>query len=127
MASCACFFVPTKSSVSFLSSSVSIQPVRARRRALVCCRSMIWMPLRSVKIYGFIFGFPPFHRMSEMHAGFEQCLQRHSRHGTCPSQAYPFNRRPGHLTADTRALARDGLRGTGRESLPAHYRQRLPV
>src|SRR5882762_9649096 len=57
MTSCACFLVPTNSTVS-PREVVSTTAWNAWRNSLtVCCRSMMWMPLRAPKMYCFIFGF----------------------------------------------------------------------
>src|SRR5262245_29873610 len=57
MTSGACFLVPTKSTDS-PRATMSTTALYARRNSLtVCCRSMMWMPLRAPKMYGFIFGF----------------------------------------------------------------------
>src|SRR5690242_14208573 len=57
MTSCACFLVPTNRMVS-PRDVVSTTAWNAWRNSLtVCCRSMMWMPLRAPKMYCFIFGF----------------------------------------------------------------------
>ena len=53
----ACFLVPTKR-IESPWATVSRAKARAvSRRRTVCARSMMWMPLRSAKMNGFIFGF----------------------------------------------------------------------
>ena len=55
--SCACFFVPTKSTVPPW-ATVSLTKSYARSMyASDCCRSMMWMPERSVRMKRFTFGF----------------------------------------------------------------------
>src|SRR6266446_2014753 len=56
-ASCACFLVPTNNIVPPWAASCSTNLYASFRRVTVCCRSMIWMPLRSIKINGAILGF----------------------------------------------------------------------
>src|SRR5229473_1401501 len=57
MASCAWRLVPTNSIVlPWLASSLTNLPA-SRNILRVFCRSMMWIPLRSPKIYSFIFGF----------------------------------------------------------------------
>src|SRR5260370_39190808 len=43
--------------VSPLATSCCTNLYASLRRVTVCCRSMIWMPLRSIKMNGFILGF----------------------------------------------------------------------
>src|SRR4249919_476226 len=57
MGSWACFLVPTNRIVS-PPATVSVTNERAAsRRCTVWARSMMWIPLRSAKMYGFILGF----------------------------------------------------------------------
>ena len=55
--SCACFLVPTNSTVSPRATVSVTNSSAVSRRLTVCARSMMWMPLRSAKMNGFIFGF----------------------------------------------------------------------
>src|SRR5919204_4452379 len=55
--SCACFLVPTKSTGRPLAATLRVKSQASSSRRTVFCRSMMWMPLRAVKMYGRIFGF----------------------------------------------------------------------
>ena len=57
MTSWACFLVPTKSTEPPRAVTSATKRKAARASATVFCRSMMWMPLRAPKMYGFIFGF----------------------------------------------------------------------
>jgi hypothetical protein len=57
MISCACFFVPTNSTC-LPRATVSLRNAEAAcRPSQVRSRLMTWIPLRTPKMYGFIFGF----------------------------------------------------------------------
>ena len=56
-ASCACFFVPTKRTLSPRRTVSRMNSRAASRRLTVWARSMMWIPLRSAKMYSRIFGF----------------------------------------------------------------------
>jgi hypothetical protein len=50
MASCACFFVPTKSTLPPRDATSRTKSHASRKRLTVCWRSMMWMPLRAPKM-----------------------------------------------------------------------------
>ena len=52
----ACFLVPTNMIVPPFATNSRTQVIASSRRRTVCWRSMMWMPLRSVKMNGRIFG-----------------------------------------------------------------------
>ena len=57
MVSCACFLVPTKSTGRPVAAVSRTKPQASSISRTVFCRSMMWMPLRAVKMYGRILGF----------------------------------------------------------------------
>src|ERR1700674_5861557 len=57
MASCAWRLVPTNNTVRPCAANSPTKRLASRNIFRVFCRSMIWIPLRSPKIYSFIFGF----------------------------------------------------------------------
>ena len=60
MAVCACFFVPTNSTLLPLRTMLAMKSQAASNWLIVLLRSMMWMPLRASKMNGFILGFHRF-------------------------------------------------------------------
>src|SRR5687768_15446214 len=57
MDSCACFFVPTNRTLPPSDEMSRVKAYASSTLVSVCCRSMMWIPLRSMKMKRFIFGF----------------------------------------------------------------------
>src|SRR5207248_11703955 len=55
--SCACFLVPMNSTIRPPPTTSLTQFESSSSDLTVCCRSMMWIPLRAVKMYRFILGF----------------------------------------------------------------------